>query len=287
MTLGQTLSLFPGKFGSYLSVLAAFKSLFMKPILSSKSSSKGALISEGTTNCCFEFMPREIIERTYGISSPLCDYILKHQIAEARPRQIIDFGAGAGKIGKIAREILGEHVKLVAIEGYKTTADMLTKEKLYDEVHQILIQDWIYSANKEVYDLAVFGDVLEHLKPREIRKVINQCIRFFKEIIIICPLYDIFQDDFYRNPLEAHKTYITSTFFDRYNPVEKHIIRGKEWIIMNVCILSKFEPKALYRRSFWFAFHKCMLILQPIGLARLFVNFLKRFFIKFKWLLRD
>jgi predicted SAM-dependent methyltransferase len=175
----------------------------------------------------------------------------------------------------------------VAIEGHKKTADMLTKEKLYDEVHQIFIQDWISSTNKEVFDLAIFGDVLEHLEPKEIRRVIDQCIRFFKEIIVICPLYDIFQDDSYRNPVEVHQTYITSTFFDRYNPVEKHIIRGEEWIIMNVCILSTYEQKPLYRRLSWFAFHKCMLILQPIGLARPFVNFLKRFFIKYKWLLRD
>jgi hypothetical protein len=47
----------------------------------------------------------------------------------------------------------------------------------------------------------------------------------FDHIIIVVPLHDIFQDDSYGNGLEIHWAYITHHFFDRYKPVEKHIVR--------------------------------------------------------------
>ena len=229
-------------------------------------------------------------EQQYGSSVSLCDYILKHQLEEIKPRQIVDFGAGGGKIGKIARQVLDERVKLIAVEGYEKTAQMLSCQSLYNEVYHTLIQEWNFK-DLTKYDLAIFGDVLEHLTPKEINIVIRQCIKKFKHIIVICPLHIISQEERYGNPLEIHQTYVTSNFFDRYNPIEKHIVKGKdkgsEWTIMNVRILSTDESVPIYRRLSWFVFHKAMLILQPFGLSKPFVNILKRYALKYKWLLRD
>jgi hypothetical protein len=163
---------------------------------------------------------------------------------------------------------------------------MLSQCGPYDQVEHKLIQDWIHTDNNS-YDLAIFGDVLEHLTPREIHTVINQILRKFNHIIIVIPLHDIFQDDAYGNDLEIHKTYVTANFFDRYNPVEKHIAFGKNWTIMNIHIFSKLPKEKFYKRLSFILFHRLMLTLQPLGLARPFVNFLKRHLIKYKWLLRS
>lgn len=219
----------------------------------------------------------------YGSSSSLCDYILEHQLEELRPRHIVDFGAGGGKNGRIARRILPDHVRLIAVEGYEKTAQMLSADGPYNRVYHSLIQDWVFN-NSDVYDLALFGDVLEHLKPKQIHTVIRHCLSKFKDIVVVCPLHDIFQDEAYGNPLEVHQAYITNKFFDRYNCIEKHIVKGK----LNVRIQSRFEsaePK--WRSLSWFVFHRLMLVLQPIGLARPFVNVLKRSARKYKWLLRS
>jgi hypothetical protein len=222
----------------------------------------------------------------YGISSSVCDYILRHQISETQPLSIVDFGAGAGKNARISREILSKEAKIIGVEGYKETVHMLNNLQLYDEVKHTLIQQWINS-DSAYYDLAIFGDVLEHLKPKEIHYIIKKCRSKFKKIIIICPLYEIFQEELYGNALEIHQTYITSSFFDKYNPIEKHIIYGKEWTMMNVVILDSIKLKPLYRRFFVSIFNKAILLLQPIGLARPFVIFIKSYFMKYKWLLRD
>jgi hypothetical protein len=225
------------------------------------------------------------IDRQYGSSASFCDYILKHQLEEIRPLNIVDFGAGAGKVGKIARQILQKNVGLIAVEGFEKTAQMLSTEGTYDKIYNSLIQDWVFN-NSDIYDMAIFGDVLEHLKPKEIHMVIRQCLKMFKHIIVICPLHDIFQDEEYNNSLEVHQTYITNNFFNRYNYIDKHTVKGGGLTMMNVHILSEQESaEPIWRKLSWFAFHSAMFIFQPLGLARPFVNLLKRYAKKYKWLL--
>lgn len=221
----------------------------------------------------------------YGSSLNFGNYILKHQLDVIQPRSIVDFGAGAGKNGRIVRQILPDNVKLVAVEGCEKTALMLTNKGQYNEVNGSLIQKWVLS-DPNSYDLAIFGDVLEHLTPKEIHMVLGKCLNKFKHIVVICPLQDIFQDDAYGNQLEVHKTYITNNFFDRYNIIDKHIVKKEGVSILNIHILSEYKLEPIYRKFSWFVFHRIMLLLQPLGLARAFVNILKRYAVKYKWLLR-
>jgi 2-polyprenyl-3-methyl-5-hydroxy-6-metoxy-1,4-benzoquinol methylase len=143
-----------------------------------------------------------------------------------QPFSVVDFGAGGGKNGKLVRQILQDKVELIAVEGSEKTAKMLSNEGPYEKVSCALIQDWVFQ-DRNTYDLAIFGDVLEHLKPKDIHKIIKQCHNKFKQIIVICPLHDIFQEEAYGNPLEVHRTYVTDNFFDRYHCIEKHIKKIK------------------------------------------------------------
>jgi hypothetical protein len=225
-------------------------------------------------------------DHKYGTSVSYLDYVLENQIKRIKPQQIVDFGAGGGKNGLIARQLLNKDVHLIAVESFENTVSALTAQNTYNKVYHSLIQDWVGFQEPNQLDLAIFGDVLEHLKHREIHMVLKLCIRKFKNIIIVCPLYDIFQGEVYGNPLETHQTYIKSTFFDHYKPVEKHIIIGDEFTLMNLLIRPSRDSIPSYRRLSWFIFHNIILILQPIGLARQFVDLLKRYAIRFKYLLR-
>jgi len=220
-----------------------------------------------------------------GVSSSQCDYVLDRQLAQLRPANIVDFGAGAGKIGRMVERALGTSCQRIAVEGFEDAARMLRDNKVYDRVDTALIQEWL-EKDPGRYSVAIFGDVIEHLTPRQIHAALKKCLEKFDYIIILVPLYDIFQDDAYGNPLEVHRAYITSGFFDRYKPVEKHIVEGDEFTIMNLLIPATRQHKPLYRRLSWRAFHYSMLALQPIGLARPTVDLLKRSMRRYKWLLR-
>jgi len=223
-------------------------------------------------------------DQQYGTSTSLCDYVLIHQLEQVKPVHLVDFGAGCGKNGRIARQILPDNVTITAVEGCEKTATMLSSEGTYNEVCHALIQDWVAN-NEKTYDLAIFGDVLEHLNAGDIHAVIRACLGTFAQIIIICPLYDIFQEDLHGNPLEVHQTYVTPGFFDRYNCVEKHIVHDGYWTIMNIRIASQGNKTKLQKVS-WLLFGTAMFVLQPLGLARPLVNVLKRHAMRFKWLLR-
>lgn len=222
-------------------------------------------------------------EFVYGFSSPECDYILRHQIGLIQPRSIVDFGAGAGKVGKIAREVLEKNYKIEAVEGNDKTAQMLVREGQYHKVSNNLIQDWI-EANSDHHDLAVFGDVLEHLSTAEINRVMQKSIKIFDHIIIHVPLHEIFQDGGEAIPLETHRSYITANFFDRYRPTEKHIISdmnrpigiGRRWLMMNLYIPCKTPRLSIHRLLSYWLYHFSMVILQKFGIAVPFIKVLRR-----------
>jgi hypothetical protein len=163
---------------------------------------------------------------------------------------------------------------------------MLVDKGWYDEVHHALLEGWI-EAVRGHYDLAVFGDVLEHLRPRQIHRVIRRGLRTFDRLVIVVPLCDLFQGESYGNPLEVHRTYITEAFFDRYHPVEKHIYRGAKWTIMNVCLLANRPRARLCRRLAWYTFDRCVVLLQPFGLARPFATVIRKCFRRYKSILCD
>jgi hypothetical protein len=220
-----------------------------------------------------------------GASTWVCDYIVAQQLAALRPREVVDFGAGGGKNGRIVRGVFGRDCTLIGIEGFERSARTLRELGIYDRVDAALIQDWVERDSGQ-YSLAIFGDVIEHLTAREIHRVVTRCLEKFTYVIIVVPLYDIFQDDAYGNPLEVHKAYITSGFFDRYRPIEKHIIESPRFTMMNLLLAVRREQKPLYRRVLGGVFHVGMLTLQPLGLARPAVDLLKRTVGRYKWLLR-
>jgi len=215
----------------------------------------------------------------FGSSANYLDYVLLHQLAEFAPKRIVDFGAGEGKNGKLIRSVFKNDCEIIAVEGYEPTANMLKTAGIYDEVHHSLIQKWLQENTKQ-YDLAVFGDVLEHLTSREIHQAVKTALTCFERIIIVVPLYDLYQDEMYGNPLEIHKSFITGKCFDRYHPLEKHIRVGRNetgegYTIMNVFITRKRRRESFLRRLELGVIRFWVPLLEPIGLGRAFISFLQ------------
>jgi hypothetical protein len=213
-------------------------------------------------------------EAQLGASATFCDYITETQIRKLAPQSIVDFGAGAGKYGWLIRRILGNEPHIIGVDGYQPAVDALSKGGVYSTASCKLLQNWLDDTSDR-HSLAIFGDVIEHLTPGEIHRVMRSAMERFDHIIIVVPLHDIFQDDSYGNALEIHRAYITHDFFDRYKPVEKHIVQGDEYTIMNVLIPTKRMNEQTVKRWAWRAFHYSMLALQPVGLARPLVNLIK------------
>lgn len=216
----------------------------------------------------------------FGSSEYICDFALEDQLRKLNPDSVVDFGTGSGKYGNIVRRIVGKKCHLLGVEGWEPTVASLRESSVYDRVDLGLLQNWLEKDTGK-YSVAIFGDVIEHLTPRQLRRCMKLAMQKFDHILIVAPLHDIFQDGAVYggttevNELEKHKTYITEGFFDRYRPISRSVVEGEYYTIMNVHIHTRRPKKPLAIRAAWNAFHVAMLALQPIGLARPTVDFLK------------
>lgn len=158
-----------------------------------------------------------------GTSDDIVAGYVRDQIRMIRPKSVVDFGAGRGKMGMLCRDLWGDDVTLTAIEGCTQTVALLERSRIYNQVHEGLLQDWI-DRNSAPFDLAIFGDVLEHLTRKQSLHALNTMLKYASNIIVNIPLRNLHQDGHDDNPLEAHLAYFTERCFDsRFIVREKHV----------------------------------------------------------------
>jgi hypothetical protein len=170
-----------------------------------------------------------------GGSYDLLDGYSRDEYLKINPKTAIDFGAGKGKHGKILRELFPD-IKMGAVEVFEP--NMIGYEYIYDDTYNNNLLDWLERNNKR-YDLAVFGDVIEHLPIQHVYYALYMAHKWFNNIIINVPLRNIDQGVVDGNIYERHLSYLRENSFDIYNVVEKHIVRlpqDKTYFKMNVWI---------------------------------------------------
>jgi hypothetical protein len=169
----------------------------------------------------------------------------QHEVRTISPATVVDFGAGRGLMGQLCRDALGSDVHLTAVEGCPSTIPLLHKSGIYNQVDEALINDWVVK-NKEPFDLAIYGDVLEHLTRRQAFAALSETLRFARNVIVNVPLRNLQQDGSEANPLEEHRAYFTEhCFLSRYLIQEMHFVNAGHaanapgWEMLNCWIVGK------------------------------------------------
>ncbi len=188
-----------------------------------------------------------------GGSIAVKDPFVCAELAAIQPRTVVDFGAGAGRMGELCRRILGPDVHLTAVEACDSTVELLHTTGIYSEIEHALLQNWI-ADNMRRFDLAIFGDVLEHLDRREVFSVLNHVLDFAKHVIVTVPLRNLQQDGNLANPLEEHRAYLFEKNFDRrYLFREKHLLAPDPgYVVLNGWITGRrrWNPKGWVKDRF-------------------------------------
>ena len=134
-------------------------------------------------------------------------------IIETNPKKMLDIGVGFGKYGFLSREYLelwepgsvyGAHNRQIdgieAFEAYLTPLHNLIYDKIFiGDAKEIL------PAIMDRYDLILMIDVFEHFSYEDGLKVLDQCRRCGKNILISVPRIMSVQEDVYENPYETHR----------------------------------------------------------------------------------
>ena len=155
------------------------------------------------------------------------------EILQVNPTKIIDFGAGDGFYGKLMKFLLPECHRT----GVEVNGDYVEKFGLTPCYDELIISNLVDVLDKLTpdndYDLAIFGDVLEHLSEDVSKECIKKANELFPYIIINSPvglqLYD--------HPIEweRHKCGITEDWFSDYEVEHWDIYDGG---IMFNCLIK-------------------------------------------------
>ena len=90
------------------------------------------------------------------------DSLARQLIEWIAPQQALDFGAGAGKYGRLLQSA-APGCKRIAVEPEASYVERFGLKALYDEVHVQTAAQWQASDLNARYDLAILGDCIEHM----------------------------------------------------------------------------------------------------------------------------
>ena len=176
----------------------------------------------------------ELTGGSWGIN----DIAVSNMISNIDPTYIVDFGCGLGKYSDMCKATLKHPYDIIGIDGFQPTIDYLKQTDKYRDTIYGLIENEVNNFNG---DLAIFGDVLEHLPKQTSFNIIDKAIETFKYVIIVIPLHDYPQGPSGGNVLEEHICSFEEYDFDRYNIIEKHIKseRSTDRTVTKMAILIK------------------------------------------------
>jgi hypothetical protein len=116
----------------------------------------------------------------------------------------LDVGAGAGKYGKMIKQILPE----CRIEGIEPTIKYIEEYKLadcYDDIHSLTLRQYCAVNSSARHDIVLFGDVLEHFFRSEAIDYIDYFLYRSEWVFVIWPTM-MPQDAVDGNSYEIHKS---------------------------------------------------------------------------------
>lgn len=125
---------------------------------------------------------------------------IRQQLAYIRPDYVIDIGAGSGTYSKLYRDTW-PGAKWVGVEIWQDNVEKYALTDLYDGVvvADVRKMNWEFE-----YDVAFFGDVLEHMTEAEASRVFKTAKKHCRFLFISIPLGHYPQGEYDGNPYETH-----------------------------------------------------------------------------------
>jgi hypothetical protein len=132
-----------------------------------------------------------------------------------QPRTVLDVGHGFGRWGIVCREFLDVWegrvrpddwtTRIVGVDAFGENLQPYHRA-FYTELHSVTIEEYLLSHTGE-FDLAILGDVLEHLDPPNARLVAERLKQRCSYILLNIPLgSDWAQAELYGNKFEVHRS---------------------------------------------------------------------------------
>lgn len=175
------------------------------------------------------------------VSSNAFDSLASHILAHLRPGRVLDIGPGAGKFGKLVRDLsaqLGAPVHTTALEIDSAYVSQFELHRHYDEV---VVGDalGLLHTPRMRCDLAILGDCLEHMRKSHGLDLLNFLIYRSAHILVLWP-DEAIQDDWEGHAAEAHISTWSPEDFRPWKVL--HASTYSESGRMNLALIRGYQP---------------------------------------------
>lgn len=124
---------------------------------------------------------------------------IKQAIKRINPKMGLDVGCGSGTYAK-----LFPNVRWSGVEIWEPYIEQYGLKDLYYEVGRSDIRTWVPAECDPRWDVAIAGDVLEHMSKEDAIATLDKLRQFASYVIVSIPLGHYPQDEYEGNPYERH-----------------------------------------------------------------------------------
>lgn len=121
---------------------------------------------------------------------------IKKIVANLKHDRMLDVGCGSGTYPKLFPEAQWD-----GIEVWKPYIQKYNLKELYITLYNEDVRTWRPNIR---YDIAIAGDILEHMTPEEAKNVLEKLKRCADTVIVSIPIGHYPQDEYQGNPYEKH-----------------------------------------------------------------------------------
>jgi len=138
-------------------------------------------------------------------SSPTGKKQIRQWISKHNINKVLDVGCGEGTYPRLFKETytLLKNAEWWGIEAWNSYISEFNLNQLYDTIinNDARKINW---DNLPIFDLVIFGDVLEHMTKEESQTLVNQALKRSKFVVISIPIVHSPQGAHGGNPFEVH-----------------------------------------------------------------------------------
>lgn len=133
--------------------------------------------------------------------------VFRQHLLKISPHRILDVGAGEGKYGLMARQLV-PHAEIEAIEPSAQYAQLHRAQGIYNRVFECTMQEFVEPHCRARYNMIICGDVMEHLFRSQVIDYLDFFLYRCNWVVVAWPT-NMPQDDEDQSSYEIHKSNFT------------------------------------------------------------------------------